>query len=236
MKKHTILIAILLFTVLLLSACGGAQATDSGNQSSGLLNADYENALPVELQLALGTLKLDGTDQAVDAGQSAELLSLWKAMLSLGQSDTVAAEEMQALFKQIQETMTPEQIQAIADMQITGEDMAQIAQDLGLEFFGSGRFGDLTPEMQATMQAARESGQSPPGGFPGGGIPGEFPGGGQGFPGGGPGGGGFEGGQLNPEQQATLEARRATAGDGARFRIPTAVLNAVIDYLEAKVQ
>lgn len=232
MKKYAILIVLLLFTITVLPACGSAPATQPGDQTSGLLNADYENALPVELQLAIGTLKLDGTEQAVDAGQAAELLPLWKAVLSLGQSETVAAEEMQALFKQIQETMTTEQVQVIAGMQITGEDMAQVAQDLGLEFFGGGRFGDLTPEMQATAQAARESGQFPQGGFRGGDGPIIIgPGGGPGFPGGGPGEGGFQDGQLSPEQQATLEARR-TAGGGARLGVSPVILNAVIEYLQ----
>ncbi len=83
--------------------------------------------------------------------------------------------------------------------------------------------------MQATMQAARESGEFPTGGFPGGG-----PGGG-GFTGGGPGGGGFPGGGLTPEQQATLEARRAS-GAGANLAISPVILDAVIEYLDAKVQ
>jgi hypothetical protein len=118
----------------------------------------------------------------------------------------VAEAELQAVFNQIQDTMTSEQISAIADLQLTGEEMAQLMENLGLSFgFGGSGFGDLTPEQQATAQAARESG----GGFPGG----DFPGGG-GFPGGGNRGGqaglpGADGGQISPEQQATIEARRA---------------------------
>lgn len=233
MKKSAILLIRLLLAMAVLSACSGTQAAMTEATSQGLLNADYDNALPVELQLAFGMLKLDGTENAVNAETAAELLPLWKAVRSLSESDSVAAEEIQALFKQIQETMTPEQVQAIAAMQLTSEDMAQVAQELGLEFLGGGRFGDLTPEMQATIQAARESGQFPQGGFrggqgvPGGGGPGGGPEGGQGFPG----GGGFPGGQLSPEQQATMETRRA-AGGGARFGVSPAILNAVIEYLE----
>ncbi|HLA99645.1 MAG TPA: hypothetical protein VJL34_14455 [Anaerolineales bacterium] len=227
MKQHTILIGLLLLAFVF-SACGGAQVSGTTGQASSLLNANDENALGVELQLAIGTLKLDDTEDAIDAEMAAELLPLWKAVRSLNQSDSVAAEELQALFKQIQETMTTAQVQAIAEMQLTAADMAQIAEELGLEFFAGGRFGELSPELQATAQAARESGQFPQGGFSSGGVPGAGPGGG-------PGGGEFPGGQLSPEQQATLEARRAEGG-GARLGLSPAVLNAVIAYLEAKVQ
>jgi len=81
--------------------------------------------------------------------------------------------------------------------------------------FGSQGFGNLTPEQQATAQAARESSEGfPGGGFPGGGIPGSSPGGQ------GPGGQGFGGGNLTPEQQATMEARRAERGNfNARFAL-----------------
>jgi len=243
MKKTNPITTMVLLTMIVLSACSGTQAAGTEAIPQGLLNADYENALPVEMQLAFGTLKLDGTENAVNVEAAGELLPLWKAVRSLSESDSAASEEIQALFKQIQETMTPGQVQAIAAMQLTGEDMAQVAVELGLEFLGGGRLGNLDPEMQATVQAARESGQFPQGGdFPGGGFRGGDgpvivgPEGGQGFPGGGFRGGSPDG-QLSPEQQATMEARRAAnGGGGARFGVPTAILNAVIEYLETKVQ
>jgi len=98
--------------------------------------------------------------------------------------------------------------------------------DLG---FGSGRFGDLTPEQQATLQAARESGQAPQNGFGGGaGLPGERPGGGGGFGQGG-------GSELSPEQQATVEARRSGSARAA-IGVPAGLLDAMIEFLEAKVK
>jgi hypothetical protein len=54
--------------------------------------------------------------------------------------------------------MVPEQIQAIEAMGLTDQDTAAIADELGLEF-GSGRFGEMDSELQATIQA---SGIAPP--------------------------------------------------------------------------
>ena len=236
MKKYTLMITTLsLLLALILSACSStpeqevqAGAVDTDSANSVTLDDSYENAMPVSTQLMLGTLKLEGTELAVDPSQAADLLVLWKAARSLNESETVAAEEMDAIFKQIQEAMSAEQIKAIAGMQLTRQDMTQTAQDMGVEFgFGTGGFGDMSPEMQATAQAARESGQG-------------FRGGGQGFPGGGPGGGGPGGGgfgeQVSPEQQATMEARRAERGGNAGARFTLMLADPLIELLEARAQ
>ncbi|MCJ7660528.1 MAG: hypothetical protein MUO67_15375, partial [Anaerolineales bacterium] len=143
----------------------GASEDAAGDTSviAAYLNSDYENALSVPMQLVMGTFMLEDTELTVDSAQAAQLLPLWKAARSLGSSDTAAAEEVGAVYNQIQETMTPEQIAAIAAMQIGREDMFEVVQELGLSFGGGG--GDFTPEMQATAQAARASGQGFPGGF-----------------------------------------------------------------------
>ena len=246
MKKYWFFSGLLM-TALLLAACGSSSAspnaqTGSTTQSSDVAdpstqgnNGQFE--IPVSLKLALGTLNLDGSENEVSADEAAALLPLWKAVSSLGSSDTVAAEEMNALYDQIQETMTPEQVAAIDQMQLTRESMGEIAQKLGVELFGNGgRFGTFTPEMQATAQAARESGQfqgrnfpvPPEGGFAGGG-PGDGSGGGGGF------GGNFQGGgNLTPEQQATMTARRAANGNRINSGVPSALLDALIQYLEGK--
>ncbi len=238
-----------LIIVLALSACGGSAEvttnTGESNESSPETSSnadgsspsasrpgigeDFQNALPISAQLGFGTLLLEDSEYAVDPAQAAELLPLWKAARSLNQSETVAEAELQAVFNQIQDTMTSEQISAIADLQLTGEEMAQLMEDLGLSFgFGGGGFGNLTPEQQATAQAARESGD----GFPGGGFPGRgFPGGGN--PGGQAGFPGAGGGQISPEQQATIEARRAERGViGARFAL--VFVDPLIELLEER--
>lgn len=199
----------------------GASEDAAGGTSdiAASLNSDYENALSVPMQLVMGTFMLEDTELTVDSDQAAQLLPLWKAARSLGSSDTAAAEEVGAVYNQIQETMTPEQIAAIAAMQIGREDMFGVVQELGLSFGGGG--GDFTPEMQATAQAARASGQGFPGGF--GGRPG-----GGGGPGGGAGGAG-----LSPEGQETAIAERGGTR-GAGSGVNPAFIEAVITLLEGK--
>jgi hypothetical protein len=251
MKNRFLIMTIaLLIIVLALSACGGnageATNAEQNNGASAVENPSddassqtgsrpvngegFQGELPLSARLGFGTLMLEGTEYAVDPAQAAQLLPLWKAAKSLSDSETTAEAELEAVFNQIQDTMTSEQLSAIADMQFTGEEMAQRMEDLGISFgFGGSGFGNLTPEQQATAQAARESGE----GFPGGGFfRDEFPGGGN-LGGQGPGGQGFGGGNLTPEQQATLEARRAERGNvGARFAL--VFVDPLIELLEER--
>ncbi len=195
---------------------------DAAGDTSGTaasLNSDYENALSVPMQLVVGTLMLEDTELTVDSDQAAQLLPLWKAARSLGSSDTAAAEEVGAVYNQIQATMTPEQIASIAAMQLRREDMFEMVQELGSSFGGGG--GDFTPEMQATAQAARASGQGFPGGF------GDRPGGGGG-PGGGAGGAG-----LSPEARETAIAERGGTR-GAGSGVNPVFIEAIITLLEGK--
>jgi hypothetical protein len=236
-KKIIVTGLIAMVLILGLSACGGSagevisdaginETSEIGTSAEGAENpqdirAGFSGDMPISSQLGFGTLLLEGTGNAVDPEQAVQLLPLWKAARSLSESDTVAEEEINAIFNQVKETMTSAQINAINEMQLTGEEITQMMEDLGFESgFGGGGFGNLTPEQQATAQAARESG----GGFPGGGFPG----------GPGPGGGQeFGDGNLSPEQQATLEARRAERG-GAGARLALVFVDPLIELLEER--
>jgi ABC-type glycerol-3-phosphate transport system substrate-binding protein len=240
--NKTVVFAVAMILMLAISACAGSTPADSDaglgassqnevnpspGATGGSLDEEFQNALPISVQLGLGTLLLEDTELAVDPTQAAELLPLWKAARTLSESETVAEAELQAVFNQIEDTMTPEQITFIGEMQLEQEQLTQLLEDLDLPLgFGRGEgFANLTPEQQATAQAARESGQfGPGGGFPGGG----FPGGGN--PGGGPGGQSFGGGNLTPEQ---MEARQAERGNvGARFAL--FFVDPLIELLEAR--
>jgi len=245
MKKTTIMISVLLLVAIFITACGAAGSEISGelvdnvaaaaedsnapadaNQAAaaeGVQERLAEGEMSLSMKLTLGTFKLDETDYAVDAEQAASLLPLWKALRSLSESQTAATEELQAILNQIQDSMTPEQIAAIEGMGLTGEDMSAIFQELGLEFGGGeGRFGNLTPEQQATMQAARESGEFPGGGIPGSGL-------GQGRGGGNPGEVG-----LSPEARETAVAERGGTR-GANLGLNPALLEAIITFLQGKI-
>ncbi|PJH74752.1 MAG: hypothetical protein CO064_10305, partial [Anaerolineae bacterium CG_4_9_14_0_8_um_filter_58_9] len=61
-----------------------------------------------------------------------ELLPLWQEYNELTRSDTAAQAEIDAVVAQIQETMTPQQVQAITDMKLTQQDEFSLMQELGL--------------------------------------------------------------------------------------------------------
>jgi len=238
--KKTILSLFSLVLLVFLAACGSQSAENDAAASTA---ETTQRATPPSMQLMLGTVKLDETEYAIDAAQAAELLPLWKALRSINESETAAQLEVDALIAQIEDTMTPEQISAIEAMGLTMQDMASVAETLGIEMGGFGGFGEMTPEMQATMEAMRESGDFPAGGgempaggeMPGGGAPGggEMPGGGApgggGMPGGGMPGGGFGGAESDSDADTTT-----TRGGG--FGLNTALLDAIIEFLEGKLQ
>jgi hypothetical protein len=225
MKKILLGVSIV---AIVLGAAGCGTAAAEIQDEAPRLDDTYENALPVQVQFMLGTLKLEGSELAVDSAQAETLIPLWKAVRSLVGSDTSAEAEVSAVLEQIQSAMEVEQIEAIAAMQLTEDDIFPMMQELassvsGLEGLGEGggfRGGDF-PE-----------GFTPPEGF----IPGEG-GGLGGRPGGGfgPGGGG-QGEGLSPEQRVTLQAERSEAGrPGIANRIGLFLMEPFLAILEAKV-
>jgi hypothetical protein len=220
-----------------LAACG----SPNGGSAAGVsatnprLKENYGDALSIGTQLAAGTLLLEGGDLAVDETQAAELLPLWQAAQSLTTSDTAAPQEIHAVYGQIQDNMTSDQIAAIADMKLTNDGLATMIENgelnIGRGAFASGDgngerntrgFGDFVPP---------EGGFGPPGGF-GGGGPGGDQGGGffGGFGGDGP-NGGFSAG-ADPEAQATRRAQLA-GNNGGDFQ-DMALIGAVIRAMEVK--
>jgi hypothetical protein len=147
------------------------------------LTTDYPDALSLQAQLALGAIQLDETDLAVDETQAAALLPLWQALSALSRSDTTAVAELNAVINQIQESMTPAQISAIAAMRLTGATVTELQESgvlvagrqgggsAGLGVPGSGRGGGMgggipgmgaDPSAQATRQAeSAASGANP---------------------------------------------------------------------------
>ncbi|MGW8318380.1 MAG: hypothetical protein ACWGPS_03975 [Candidatus Promineifilaceae bacterium] len=186
------------------------------------LAEDYTDALPVQAQLALGTLQLENTDLAISPEQAEELLTLWRALQSLANSDTTAAVELQAVANQIQDAMSPEQVAAIAEMALTQDKVRAMIEDGSLGF-GQGGFG-------RGADGAPAEGALPPGGFPEGGFgPGGGPGAGGGF---GP-GGGLEPG-ADPSALATRRAERFSDDDLLASFMDRALSGAVIRLLEVK--
>ncbi len=219
MKTYKFLL-ILILTLLLAACSASATETSESPSETGFNPRGY----PPQMQLSMGTFLLEDTDLAVTPEQAAELLPLWKAVLSLSESDTAAQAEIDALYDQIEETMTAEQMEAIAVMNPTQEDIAALMEDLGLEYTNTPRGFD--PE---DLPEGFE-----PGNFPGGGAMGQ--GGGGGFGSGqgqGPGGGMFSG-EIDPETMATMQARREEMGGGFGNRMNLFLVEPLIELLEER--
>jgi hypothetical protein len=156
----------------------------------------------------------------VTAEQATELLPLWKLYYSLLESDITATAEVEAVAKQISQTMTSAQLAAMEGQDLDREQMNALFEELGIETLRGNGTGEFSlPE-----------GSTPPEGF----VPGQGggPGGGGGLgSGGGPGGGTG----IDPEMMSTREAmREESAGFQRGFNLP--IVAALIELLEARTE
>jgi hypothetical protein len=171
-RKKSLILSLILITAFVLGACAPAQSTATTApvvaivetsapavttespvvqpSASGVeLNADYENAVPVEQQLIFGTLKLAGTEFSVTKEQATALLPLWTNLKTLSesmmpsqdgsnsQSQSDVQTQVSDLIKEIEAAMTPEQIKAISDMKITMDIAQTIMQEQNISMGGA---------------------------------------------------------------------------------------------------
>lgn len=209
MKKVFVISLVLLS--LILSACGSSASTPTNN--TGEMS-------PIT-KLALGTLKLDGTENAITPEQAGELLPFWQVYLSLSDSDTAAQEEIDGLVDQIGSSMTDAQTQAIDGMQLSQRDMMSIMQDMGISMGNRPQTDSSQQSSDSGSLPSGGQGFAPPDG--GGGMPGS------GMPGGDmPSGGSMP--NLSEDQIATAQASGGAPDMGSG--VPTSLIEAVIEYLQ----
>lgn len=204
--SYTILIGILLSLV----ACGG-----NGGQDVS------EVTLPIETQLVVGTFKLEDTELAVTAEQAGNLLMFWQVYVDLGESDTAAQAEIDALVEQVQETMTAQQVETILSMQITQQDVVALVMEQGDSATNPGG------QAGAGSAAGGASGFAPPdGGMEmGGGSP--------------PDGGMMGGGEVGTTQPSDADQQvEAPGGEmpAGMLGVPSALLDALIQLLEQRAR
>ncbi len=193
---------------LLLAACTSSLPRTTSKSTS--------NELPTETRIAVGTLKLAGTDQDVTAQQAEQLLILWQTYKQLSQSDTAAQAEVDGLVAQIQETMTAGQMTAITDMHITQQDV----------------FTSMQGVTVTTSNSTKGSTISVPSGSASGG----------GMPAGGPGGAPPDGGGMPMDMgsgtsgSGTGQTQNAQTSSGSQnlTKVPSALVEAVIQSLQQK--
>jgi hypothetical protein len=238
--KTKILLASLLMVTLAACSLLPAQAQTTANQSGqqNPISAGITEKTPIESKLALGILKLEGTNLAVTADEAKTLLPLWKGLKALESSNTTAPEELTALYQQIQAAMTPEQVQAIQKMTLSQADLQTMMKNLGIQFGGPGGGtgqSTLTASQRATRTAGRTQGsQGGGGGFAG---PPQGGGGFGGPPQGGGNQGGFGGGDFGGN--GTTNTSRTpvpgqTANRGGGFGIGRIFVDPVIKLLTTR--
>jgi hypothetical protein len=219
MKKTSLLTTtILSLTALVLSACGAARSSGSSSSSAGGFRSSAARNLPLtpEAKLALGTIKLEGTPQAIDASMAAKLLPLWQLMAQLNGSSSTAPQEVTAVMNQIKATMNPDQVRTISSMQLTSADI----------------FTTFQAQSQASGTGGASSTARGTQGDQGGGR--SFFGGGGGFPG----GGGFGGNGANRSGTGTngTGASATQTSQQAANQISLIVVNQVVQLLESRVK
>jgi hypothetical protein len=169
MKKNLMITATLILMGIL-AACSLPFSSSSSTSTRASQNSALADPskLPIESKMAIGILKLEGTDQAVDSTQAKDLLPLFMALKTLSTNNNTAPEELTALNKQIKNTMKADQITTIEKMTITSEEVRTLIANNG---------ASTSSSSSNTNSAAAGGNNFGPGG-PGGGIPG-ITGGGQ---------------------------------------------------------
>jgi len=213
----------LILAGMVLGGCGSRQATPVTTSSglgdtyvSKILTASYPNALMASSQLMLGTLKVEGTEQAVTLAQAKALLPLWQAF----QGNVLqGSAERNATLAAIEGQMTPAQMDAIAALRLTQADLQAWAQGQGPMAMGPGGPG-TAPGTQATRQPGSGGGTQ--------GMPPDF---------------GTRRAQLGDMSEAQRAAFRATAqaggtraggGTNAGPTVSSFLLRPLIALLEAR--
>lgn len=219
-QKNYLIYLITIIILLTTTACGTALASIRGSSDAApepSLEDSTGGQMTQAQRLALGIIKLENSDHPVTAAQAGQLMMLWKALRNIASEDTAVEAEKTALITQIRGTLTGYQQQAIETMELDFTSMSEVAIKLGIQM--SGRMGSLTPEQQATRQAAMSSGGFDPG-----------------AQGGGPGGdgppmGGSMMGEMGgfPGQQDSENA--GVPGPGSGLGLPDQLVEALIQFL-----
>jgi cobalamin biosynthesis Mg chelatase CobN len=159
MSKKTAIISIFLALAVVLSACGSSTAATSSTSQSQQITP---SSLTLQNKLGLGILKLEGTSLAVTADQANTLLPLWKAVKSLSSSNLTSAAEMTALYQQIEDSLTSDQVQSIKKLSLTQSELNNLIQQNTVTSTSSSSSSSSSAQSQ-------DGGPGMDGGMPGGG-------------------------------------------------------------------
>jgi len=130
MAKKTLFLLLAIILMISLTACSAIQlpwasASTRTTQASSLTNFASQ---PVKNKLAVGLLKLEGSDLAITSAQAEELLPLLKAVKSLSTDSNTTSGEMAALYVQIEGVLTNSQLQAIEKLDLSASELTALEQ------------------------------------------------------------------------------------------------------------
>lgn len=151
-SKPQALIALLLLVsigLIMLVGCGSRATADSSTSAAAS-------------KLALGTLDLEGTEEAVDASQAARLLPLWQLLDQLETSGFAAPAEIKAVIDEIESEMATPQLEAIKAMDLSEAEVAKAS---------AGTSGLLSAGTSTASSQASAAANAMLAGEAGGGIP-----------------------------------------------------------------
>jgi len=136
MKKNIFRLTLLtLLAAFFIYACAPAAEVIPAAPTSiagEYLTTEFTDAASLRNQLAFGTIKLEGTANAITPEQAKTLVPLWQAIIALSGNETTASEELTAVQDQIVTAMTADQLQAIAAMQITNAGLSVFYAEYGV--------------------------------------------------------------------------------------------------------
>jgi len=228
MYRKTILLAVLLALIAVLTACGSPSTpvldTDTNSTQQGQASSSIQ--MTIQSKLGVGILKMDGTDLAVTADQAQDLLPLWRALKNLTASSS-ADEEIAALYQQIEETLSTDQVESIQLLSWTQAELSVMMQQYGVQP-GSSVSMESSSASETTAQTSQSSVQGGgelggPGGMPGGEPPAGDPALGTSL-------GGTDG---SSQSQSTEESDQSASGGSSHLNLMLAEV--VIQYLQEQV-
>ena len=165
MAKKTLFLVSALILIFSLTACSAIQLPWASASTGAAQTASLANfaSQPVKNKLAVGLLKLEGSDLAVTPAQANQLLPLWKAVKSLSKDSNTTSGEMAALYVQIEGVLTTNQLQAIEKLDLsTGELTALVQKYEGQAVVSSSSSTNTTKQSSQSSQI--QGGPGGPGG------------------------------------------------------------------------
>ncbi len=123
-----------------------------------------ESAITPAIKLAVGTIKLENTDQAVDKASAAKLLPLWQLLAQLQDSPSAAPQEITSVTDEIKLNMTESQIKAIDAMAFSEAELGSAQARTGST--GASSTQAVSPAMDPMLSGGMAGGAPLDGGGP----------------------------------------------------------------------